>query len=72
MHRKDTEMRTTLVLDDDLLAEAQRLTGMKEKTLLVREGLTALIERESARRLARLGATEPGLTAIPRRRSAGR
>ena len=44
---------------DDLLAEAQRLTGMKEKTLLVREGLTALIERESARRLARLGGTEP-------------
>lgn len=65
-------MRTTLVLDDDLLAEAQRLTGMKEKTLLVREGLTALIERESARRLARLGGTEPGLTSIPRRRSADR
>jgi Arc/MetJ family transcription regulator len=65
------EMRTTLVLDDDLLAEAQRLTGMKEKTLLVREGLSALIERESARRLARLGGTEPGLTAIPRRRQPG-
>jgi Arc/MetJ family transcription regulator len=65
-------MRTTLVLDDDLLAEAQRLTGMKEKTMLVREGLTALIERESARRLARLGATEPALTSIPRRRSADR
>ena len=62
-------MRTTLVLDDDLLAEAQRLTGMKEKTLLVREGLTALIERESARRLARLGGSEPELTAIARRRS---
>jgi len=69
---KGAEMRTTLVLDDDLLAEAQRLTGTKEKTLLVREGLTALIERESARRLARLGGTEPELTAIPRRRSAGR
>jgi Arc/MetJ family transcription regulator len=66
------EMRTTLVLDDDLLAEAQRLTGMKEKTLLVREGLTALIERESARRLARLGGTERALTSIPRRRSADR
>ncbi|HEV7808212.1 MAG TPA: type II toxin-antitoxin system VapB family antitoxin [Solirubrobacteraceae bacterium] len=63
-------MRTTLVLDDHLLAEAQRLTGIKEKTLLVREGLTALIERESARRLARLGESEPGLRAIPRRRSA--
>jgi Arc/MetJ family transcription regulator len=63
-------MRTTLALDDDLLAEAQRLTGMKEKTALVREGLTALIERESARRLARLGGTEPELEEIPRRRSA--
>jgi Arc/MetJ family transcription regulator len=69
---KVPKMRTTLVLDDDLLAEAQRLTGMKEKTLLVREGLTALIERESARRLARLGGTEPELTSIPRQRSAGR
>jgi len=64
--------RTTLVLDDDLLAEAQRLTGVKEKTLLVREGLTALIERESARRLARLGGSEPELTAIARRRSVAR
>lgn len=67
---KVPKMRTTLVLDDDLIAEAQRLTGMKEKTLLVREGLTALIERESARRLARLGGTESGLTSVPRRRSA--
>ena len=63
-------MRTTLVLDDDLLAEAQRLTGLNEKTPLVREGLKALIERESARRLARLGGTEPELQEIPRRRSA--
>lgn len=61
-------MRTTVVLDDDLLAEAQRLTGVKEKTALVREGLTALIERESARRLARLGGSEPDLGAIARRR----
>lgn len=66
--REVAEMRTTLVLDDDLLAEAQRLTGVKEKTLLVREGLNALIERESARRLARLGGTEPAMEAIPRRR----
>jgi Arc/MetJ family transcription regulator len=72
MLEEGTQMRTTLVLDDELLAEAQRLTGVKEKTLLVREGLNALIERESARRLARLGATEPDLTAIPRRRSADR
>ena len=61
-------MRTTMVLDDDLLAEAQRLTGTKEKTALVREGLRALIERESARRLARLGGTEPDLEPAPRRR----
>lgn len=61
-------MRTTLALDDDLLAEAQRLTGTTEKSALVREALRALIERESARRLARLGATEPDLTASPRRR----
>ena len=65
-------MRTTLALDDELLAEAQRLTGTKEKSLLVREALNALIERESARRLARLGGTEPELTAIPRRPAAAR
>jgi Arc/MetJ family transcription regulator len=61
-------MRTTLVLDDDLLAKAQALTGVKEKTLLVREALKALIERESARRLARLGGSEPALEASRRRR----
>ncbi|MGH7910256.1 MAG: type II toxin-antitoxin system VapB family antitoxin, partial [Candidatus Dormibacteraceae bacterium] len=52
-------MRTTLALDSDLLAEAQRLTGTAEKSALVREALRALIERESARRLARLGGSEP-------------
>ena len=62
-------MRTTLTLDDDLVAEAQRLTGTTEKTALVRAALRALIERESARRLALLGGTEPGLAPIPRRRS---
>lgn len=62
-------MRTTLALDDDLVAEAQGLTGLQEKTALVREALKALIERESARRLARLGGTEPGLRSIRRRRS---
>ena len=61
-------MRTTLALDDDLMAEAQRLTGTTEKAALVRQALRALIERESARRLAVLGGTEPGLTAPPRRR----
>jgi len=58
-------MRTTLALDDDLLTEAQRLTGMTEKTALVREALG--IERESARRLVRLGGTEPSLADVPRR-----
>ena len=62
-------MRTTLALDDDLIAKAQAFTGLKEKSGLVREALKALIERESARRLARLGGTEPELTAAPRRRS---
>ena len=62
-------MRTTLALDDDLVAEAQRLTGTTEKTALVREALRALIERESARRLARLGGSEPQLVQPPRRRN---
>ena len=62
-------MRTTLNIDDDLLQSAQALCGVKEKTALVREGLTALIERESARRLARLGGSEPQLEPIPRRQS---
>lgn len=62
-------MRTTLALDDDLLAEAQRLTGTSEKTALMREALRALIERESARRLAALGGTQPRLEDIPRRQS---
>ncbi|MDQ3676134.1 MAG: type II toxin-antitoxin system VapB family antitoxin [Actinomycetota bacterium] len=62
-------MRTTLALDDDLLAEAQRLTGTTEKAALVRQALTALIERESARRLAKLGGTDPTLGDVPRRRS---
>jgi len=62
-------MRTTLNIDDELLAEAQRVTGLSEKVALVREGLRALIERESARRLAKLGGTEPQLKPVPRRRS---
>lgn len=61
-------MRTTLALDDDLMAEAQRLTGTMGKSALVGQALRALIERESARRLARLGGGEPALTAAPRRR----
>ena len=62
-------MRTTLALDDDLVAEAQRLTGTTEKTALVREALTALIERESAKRLAQLGGSEPAAQAVSRRQS---
>lgn len=62
-------MRTTLALDDDLVLEAQRLTGTNEKGALVRQALGALIERESARRLAALGGTEPDATAAPRRRT---
>ena len=65
-------MRTTLNIDDELLAEAKRLSGLTEKAALVREGLRALIERESARRLARLGGSEPQLDSIPRRRSGTR
>jgi Arc/MetJ family transcription regulator len=61
-------MRTTLALDDELVARAQALTGLKEKSALVREALKALIERESARRLALLGGTEPDLELTPRRR----
>ncbi len=63
-------MRTTVNLDEELLEEARRITGTKERTALIHEGLRALIERESARRLARLGGSEPGLRPVPRRRSA--
>lgn len=61
-------MRTTLALDDELLAKAQKLTGMDEKAPLIREALKALIARESARRLALLGGSEPDARAPPRRR----
>jgi Arc/MetJ family transcription regulator len=61
-------MRTTLNIDDSLLTHAAKLTGVKEKTSLVRLGLEALIAKESARRLANLGGTERQLRAIPRRR----
>jgi Arc/MetJ family transcription regulator len=60
-------MRTTIALDDELLTKAQAFTGLKEKSALIREALKALIERETARRLARLGGSEPDL-ALPRRR----
>lgn len=63
-------MRTTVILDDALLEEAQRLTGIAERTALIHEGLRALIERESARRLSRLGGSEKALK-LPRRHRAG-
>jgi Arc/MetJ family transcription regulator len=62
------EMRTTLALDDELLADAEFYTGIREKSALVREALKALVEREAARRLARLGGSQPDLKPIPRRR----
>jgi Arc/MetJ family transcription regulator len=62
-------MRTTVALDDDLVAKAQAFTGLQEKSALLREALTALIQRESARRLARLGGTEPDLKLVRRRQT---
>ena len=62
-------MRTTLNIDDALLEEAQRLSGLTERAALVREALKALIERESARRLARLGGSQPQLEPVPRRKT---
>lgn len=61
-------MRTTIKLDDRLLDEARRITGVQERTALIHEGLRALIERESARRLARLGGSEPKLQPVRRHR----
>lgn len=61
-------MRTTITLDDNLLAKAQEYTGIGEKSLVVNAALTALVQREAARRLARMGGTAPGLKAPPRRR----
>ena len=61
-------MRTTLALDDELLADAEFYTGIREKSALVREALKALVEREAARRLARLGGSESDLKPIARRR----
>ncbi len=63
-------MRTTINIDDKLLAQASSITGLTERTLLIHEGLQALIQRESARRLARLSGTQKTLKAPPRRRAA--
>ena len=61
-------MRTTVTIDDDLLEKAEALTQIKERRALIREALQVLIERESARRLAKLGGTQPDLKAPPRPR----
>lgn len=63
-------MRTTINIEDDLISKASKLTGVKEKTSLVKLGLEALIARESSKRLAKLGGTEKDLEPVPRRRSA--
>jgi Arc/MetJ family transcription regulator len=63
-------MRTTINIDDDLLAKASKLAGPLDRSAVVHEGLKALIERESARRLARLGGSQPALKVPPRRRAA--
>lgn len=62
-------MRTTVNLDDELLEQAINLSGVQERSALLREALAALIQRESARRLARLGGTEKRIKPAPRRRS---
>lgn len=63
-------MRTTLIIDEKLVERARELTGIQEKTALVREGLAALIARETGKRLAALGGTQPKLSGVPRRRPA--
>jgi Arc/MetJ family transcription regulator len=62
-------MRTTLIIDDELLERAQKLSGIREKTAVVHAGLDALIARESARRLAALGGSDRAAKPVPRRRS---
>lgn len=62
-------MRTTVNLDDNLLAEAQKLTGVEERATLLRMALEALVEREAGRRLARLAGSEPQLRDVPRRKT---
>jgi Arc/MetJ family transcription regulator len=64
-------VRTTVTLDDELIAEAQRYTGIKEKSALIREALKRLVQREAARSLARLGGSMPDLEPITRRRMGG-
>ena len=69
LNLKEAAMRTTIALDDDLLAKAEALTGVSEKAALVREALRALIQRESAKRLALLGGSDPMLKDVTRRQT---
>ena len=69
LRKKEAYMRTTLNIENELIEKASRLTGIKEKTSLVRLGLEALIARESSKRLAKLGGSEKDLKSIPRRRT---
>lgn len=68
VHFEVMDMRTTVTLDDDLIAKASSLTGVKERGILLKEALRALVERESAMRLAQLGGSEKEITAPVRRR----
>lgn len=68
MGKVEIQMRTTVTIDDELLEEAQRLTGIKERATLIRVALETLVQRESAKRLARLGGSQPDIKDIPRRR----
>jgi Arc/MetJ family transcription regulator len=61
-------MRTTITVDDELLAKAKDYTGIEETSAILRKGLEALVQREAAHRLIRLGGSEPGLEYVPRRR----
>jgi Arc/MetJ family transcription regulator len=70
--QEDSKMRTTVNLDDDLLAKAMKLTGPIDRATLLQESLKALIERESAKRLAKLGGSQPSLKVPPRRRTRGK
>ena len=72
MGTRGNDMRTTLNIDDALLDKAAKLTGIKEKTSLIKRGLESLIAIESGKRLAHLGGTEKSLKSIPRRRTEGR
>lgn len=65
---KEELVRTTIAIDDELLRQAQEYTGITEKSALVREALTQLVQREAARRLAALGGSAPDFIAPPRRR----